>query len=74
MRKVQICLKLLRKHTMSAHTQEKSMRFQQAMVDVRDRCMSIREAAAKWQVAKTSLHNRASGKVEFDRRSGRSSI
>ena len=59
---------------MSAQTLEKSARFQQAMIDVRDRCMSVREPAAKWEVTKTSLHDRVSGKVEFDRRSGPSSV
>ena len=59
---------------MSVQTLEKSERYQQAMIDVRDRGMSLREAAAKWEVAKTSLHDRVSGKVEFDRRSGPSSI
>ena len=59
---------------MSAQTLEKSARFQQAMIDVRDRGMSIREAAVKWEVTKTSLHDCVSGKVEFDRRSGPSSV
>ena len=45
------------KISQKTQTQEKSMRFQQAMVDVHDCGMSIREAAAKWQVAKTSLYN-----------------
>ena len=69
-----ICVKFLRNFIMSAQTQEKSVRFQQAMVDVRDRGMSIREAAAKWEVTKTALHNRVIGKVEYDRRSGPPSI
>lgn len=41
-----------------------------ATKDVDEHGMSVREAASKWNVPKSSLHDRISGKVEYDRRSG----
>ena len=52
----------------------RSEKYKNAMKDVSEGGMSVREAASKWDVPKSSLHDRLSGKVEYDRRSGPPSI
>ena len=59
---------------MAAQESDKSVRFKQAMIDVNDHGMSVREAAVKWDIPKSNLHDRLNGKVEYDRRSGPTSL
>ena len=59
---------------MAAQESDKSIRYKIAMTDVRDHGMSVREAAIKWNIPKSTLHDRLNGKVEYDRRSGPPSI
>ena len=48
----------------------RSEQYLNAMKDVTENSMSVREAARKWGVPKSSLYDRLSGKVEYYRRSG----
>ena len=48
----------------------RSEKYLNAMKDVNDNGMTIRVAARKWGIPKSSLYDRVSGKVEYYRRSG----
>ena len=47
---------------MAAQESDKSIRYKIAMTDVRDHGMSVREAAIKWNIPKSTLHDRLNGK------------
>ncbi|XP_028399448.1 uncharacterized protein LOC114522874 [Dendronephthya gigantea] len=48
----------------------KSKKYLSAMKDVQKNGMSLRAAAKKWGIPKSSLYERICGRVEYDRRSG----
>ena len=48
----------------------RSEKYLNAMKDVKDNGMTVRAAAKKWSVPKSSLYDRLSGRVKYYRRSG----
>ena len=59
---------------MESQENSRSEKFKNAIQDITDAKLSIREAAKKGGVAKSTLYERLQGKVEIDRRSGPPSI
>ncbi|XP_068704169.1 uncharacterized protein [Montipora foliosa] len=53
---------------------QRSENFLNAMKDVREGRMSTRKAAQKWELKKSTLHDRLNGSVNFDRRKGPSQV
>lgn len=53
---------------------DRSDRFLKAMKDVKEGGLSTRKAAQKWGIKKTTLVDRLSGKVDYDRRKGSPSV
>ena len=59
---------------MQSQKNSRSERYRNALQDITEATLSIREAANKWGVTKSTLHERLQGKVGVDRRPGPPSI
>ena len=59
---------------MQSQKKSRSERYRNALQDITEAKLSIREAANKWGVTKSTLHERLQGKVGIDRRPGPPSI
>ena len=48
----------------------RTVKFKRALDDIAQLGLSVREAASKWRIPKSTLHDRLNGRIEVDRRSG----
>ena len=55
---------------MQSKENSRTEKFKHALDDVSQLGLSVREAASKWGVPKSTLHDRLSGRIEVHRRAG----